>query len=208
MFYKILLSAVITIALTASTALAQCGCDTGACVGQDYFAADTCGCGGSQANGYARIFGGLNFLDADDGTDFETGWGVGLAAGRRNGNRRFEVELSYRDNSLDNAFFDGGVYQVSNMYNLLFDIDALSFLGAQVYAGGGIGITYAGAEVGGTRFSDTDFSYQAIAGLSKQLRSGARGFVEYRYLSSEFNFGGGDIDLNNNDLFFGVELNR
>lgn len=225
MFYKILLSAVTVIALTATTACGQCasggcgdgiadygggcGCDTGAVVGQDYFSADAgCGCGsGSRGEAYTRLYGGVNFLDTQ-GIDFQTGWGAGLALGRRSGNRRFEVELSYRDNDFDDNPFDGGVSQVSNMYNVLFDIDRLNFLGAQFYAGGGIGLTYARASVLGTSLSDTDFSYQAIAGLSKQLRNGAKGFVEYRYLTSEFDFPGGDFDFNNHDIFFGVELNR
>lgn len=220
MFYKILLSAVITIALTATTAFAQCGCgdgvadygggcgcDAGAAVGQDYFSADAgCGCGGG-GEAYTRFYGGVNFLDTQD-IDFQTGWGAGLALGRRSGNRRFEVELSYRDNSFDNILFDGGVSQVSNMYNVLFDIDRLNFMGAQFYAGGGIGLTYARASLLGTTVSDTDFSYQAIAGLSKKLRNGANGFVEYRYLTSEFDFPGGDFDFNNHDIFFGIELNR
>ena len=237
MFYKILLSAVLTVALTSATAWAQChngcqcdtgcatggcdsggcdlgGCDSGGCgcVGQDYFAGGGGFLTGGGVDRYTRFFGGVNFLDtisdATGDTEFQTGWGAGLALGRRKGNRRAEVELSYRDNSFDNiAPFDGGVSQVSNMYNVLFDLNRFNLLGGNAYIGGGIGLTYGRASVLGLSTSDTGFSYQAIAGLSRQMRNGARGFVEYRYLSSELEFAG-DFNFNNHDIFFGIELNR
>lgn len=261
MFKKILLSAVLTFALSASTAWAQgcdsgcagggCGgavvgggagggcsgggcdggyaggpamggCDGGGCggaVGQDYFGGNAgCGdCGGGCGGGcckYTRVFGGLNIIDdiSDQAglINFEDGWGAGFALGRRNGNRRAEVELSYRHNSFNTAADDGNITQTSNMYNMLFDLNFIRINDAQFYAGGGIGLTYADVHVVSlaTEAFDTGFSYQGIAGFSKQLRNGARGFAEYRYLSSDFNFGGGDVTVNNHSAFMGIELSR
>ena len=252
MFKKILLTAVLTFALSTSTAWAQgcdgCagggaavaggygggygggGCASGGCdgggydggaidVGQDYFGgAAACGdCGGNCGDrcGFIRFFGGINFIEneidpAGFEIDFEDGWGAGFALGRRNGNRRFEVEITHRHNSLSTIFDNGNITQLSNMYNLLFDLDFLSINGAQFYAGGGIGLTYADINVVTipAEAFDLAFSYQGIAGFSKQLRNGANGFVEYRYLASEFDFGGGPTDIDNHSIFFGIELAR
>ncbi len=262
MFKNILLTAVLTFALSASTAWAQgcdsgctgcgvgqatggyggsigSGCDSGGCgavtggtigggcdsggggcdgggcaVGQNYFAGDGgCGtaCGPCR---FTRIFGGINFIEnlneQNTVADFEEGWGAGLALGRRNGNRRVEVEFSFRDNSLESFGDTGTIRQVSNMYNVLFDLDFIRINNTQFYTGGGVGLTYADAESDtlGASVFDTAFSYQAITGFSRQLRTGSKAFVEYRYLASEFDFGGVDVDIDNHSLFLGFEMNR
>lgn len=192
---------------------ASCNCD----VGQDYFSNADCG---SAANyKYARLFGGIGYVDDTplDGVtfDYDEGWGAGGAIGRRVGRRRTELELSYRHNSfdvgLDGTDFlqNGNVSTTTRMANMMFDF--LRIGKSNVYAGGGIGITYGDIHIvsdGGDNFDDTAFAYQGIVGIDRSLGNSMKTFVEYRYLAAEFEVNDTPYDYDAQNVFFGIEFRR
>jgi len=202
-----------------SEAIEGYGCASGTCgVGQNYFSSGDCGCGGVTDYNYGRLFGGLGYVDdlEDDpiSADFDDGWGIGGAIGRRVGRRRTELELSYRHNSFDalvlGALVDNGnVSTTTGMANMMFDF--LKIGKSNVYAGGGIGLAYADVHFTSDPPESADdeaFAYQGIIGIDREIRNGIKGFVEYRYLNAEFNFGGDDFDYDAQNLFFGFEFRR
>lgn len=215
-----------------------CGCDTASCggsvgdtgccgtagncgVGQNYFAG---GCGNSGGNSccqrYVRAFGGINFLDdityGAQNLSFRDGWGAGFAVGCDRGCFRFELEGSYRHNSVDTpvagaAVINGNIHTTSAMANLLVDLDAICINGATPYVGAGIGLSY-GELTTLPPFAasaiDEGFAYQFIGGLSKTVRPGTRGFVEYRYHAAEFEFVNVPFDYVAHNIFCGLEFRR
>jgi len=227
MIKKILLSAILSFAMVSTTAWAQ-GCGGGdgcGSVGTDYFSSSNCGCNDCCTSKYVRMFAGWNFLDDIEtpaaGTvaseiDFSDGWAAGIALGRRNGSRRTELEFTHRHNSYDQlvggaVVGQGNISTAAVMANVLFDLKRLQTGNVNVYAGGGLGLAYADVHATFPVDSagyDTGFAYQAIAGLEKELSSGAKAFAEYRYFASEFDFGSGDLDYDAHNLFFGIELRR
>ena len=191
---------------------------TNCSVGQGYFTAVNSGC--SNDYKYARLFAGLGYVEDNSLTgidvDSEDGWGGGAALGRRVGRRRTELELGYRHNSFD--LFAGGVGPLANgnlstttsMVNVMFDILKIGKK-LNVYSGGGIGILYGDFHIvsdGGFAFDDTAFAYQRIVGVDRDIRNGMKGFIEYRYLTAEIDFGGTDLDYDAHNVFFGIEMRR
>ena len=110
----------------------------------------------------------------------------------------------------DFLFDNGNVSTTSAMVNMMFDF--LKIGKSNVYAGGGIGATYADLHLipdGGATIDDTAFAYQGIIGVDRAIGNNMKGFVEYRYLASEFEFGGeDDFDYDAQNLFFGIEFRR
>jgi len=196
-----------------SEAIESRGCASGTCgVGQDYFSTGgcgECGCGGGADYKYARLFGGLGYVDDVPFINFDDGWGAGGALGRRVGRRRTELELSYRHNSFDVfPLASGNLSTTALMANMMFDI--LKIGKSNVYAGGGLGIAYGDAHIvtaPGFDVDDEAFAYQGIVGIERDIRNGMKGFVEYRYLDADFNFPG-SVNYAAQNLFFGVEFRR
>ena len=187
-------------------------------IGQGYFTPVDCGC--SNDYKYARLFAGAGYVEDNSivgiDADFEDGWGGGGSIGRRKGRRRTELELGYRHNSFD--LFAGGVGPLANgnlstttgMVNVMFDVLKIGKK-LNVYSGGGIGILYGDFHIvsdGGFAFDDTAFAYQRIVGVDRDIRRGMKGFVEYRYLTAEIDFGGEDLDYDAHNIFFGIEMRR
>ena len=204
---------------TCDRATKKCGCASGIFdVGQSFFAPVDSGC--CKKYKYARIFSGLGYVDdlppvGGVDIDFDDGWGIGGALGRRNGRLRTELELGYRHNSFDVNFFgfpvaNGNFSTTTGMANAMFDV--LKIKKSTLYTGGGIGLIYGDFHQvtdGGAAIDDEAFAYQSIVGLDRNIGNDMRGFVEYRYLSADFDFGGSeDIDYDANNLFFGIEFRR
>lgn len=135
-------------------------------------------------------------------TDFDSGFGLGLAIGREipqwsteNIGTRIELELSYRDNDVDGVSFSGNgpapennvsgdVTQTSLFANILFDFKRDGPL--TPYAGFGLGVTYSDFDISygpGVRLdgSDTNFAAQAIAGIAYDLSANTAFTVDARY---------------------------
>lgn len=186
------------------------------------------GAGGVQAaqaqeSNYISIFGGLNSLDDTSissptgsiGSDFDDGFGVGVAIGRWLDARqhwRAEVELSYRENDIDRLGAGRGRGEVNSlayMVNGYYDFRP----GEQVqpYVGAGVGIADIDAEnigVGGSRLDDNDsvFAYQFIGGVGYQLTNTVDLFGELRYLASddpEFD-GGRELEYESANVLAGL----
>ena len=184
-------------------------------IGQGIFSPVDTGC---MKYKYARLFGGLGYVDdvgTEDGVtaDFDDGWGAGASFGRRIGRRRLELETSYRHNSVDlvdggAVLANGNLSTTAGMANATFDWVKIGR--STFYTGGGIGIIYGDAHLTSesTSVDDEAFAYQGIFGLDRDLRNGMRGFVEYRYLSAEFDFNDADFDYDAQNLFFGFEFRR
>lgn len=199
------------------------GCDAGACG-----ATSSCDCCNTCCDRYLKVFGGWNNLqDLNTGItalnnpeiDFNSGWALGVARGRRiNENWRRELELVYRNNTVDTAGGDSGNINVMSFGNLLIrDLNNVSLLGATPYVGGGIGGVYVDADyvLGGNpaAISDNAFAWQGLVGMQKQVNDRMFCFAEYRYLGTTdleleaFN-NDYDVQYQTQDLFFGIRICR
>jgi len=125
--------------------------------------------------------------------DSDLGYGYALALGNAFGNGvRAEVEVNYRDSSVDSIGSASGAGDISGlgvMFNGYYDFNMDSAW--TPYVGAGVGrarISYDGVSpVGGSRINDGDsvFAYQAIGGVSYKLNDQANMFSEYRYFGTE-----------------------
>ena len=202
----------------SSPAVESYGCASGNCgVGQGYFSNNDCECGENYK--YTRLFAGYGDVDDvnQDGVllDSDDGWGGGISFGRRMGPIRLEKEFSYRHNSNDLfvddvPFANGNLSTVASMTNLTYDF--LKTEKSNVYVGAGLGVAYGDLHFvtdGGAAIDDTAFAYQGIVGIDRAIRNGMRGFVEYRYLAADFEFGGPeDFEYEAQNVFFGLEFRR
>lgn len=151
-------------------------------------------------NFYVGIGGGANIANdmGISGTgiaadaELDTGFaGMGaLGFGLANG-FRFELELTYRENDIDNVSgTTGGSDDVSAralMGNVFYDFHNSSPV--TPYLGGGFGysqISVNRAQGAAFLLDDDDdvFAYQGIAGLSYDLRDSLQLFADYRYFSA------------------------
>lgn len=188
------------------------------------------GAAGGQAahaddSNYISIFGGLNSLDDTSissptgsiGSDFDEGFGVGIAVGRWFDARqhwRAEVELSYRENDIDRlgaARGRGEVNALAYMVNGYYDFRPGERV--QPYVGVGVGIAEIDAEnvgIGSARLDDDDsvFAYQFIGGLGYQLTDRVDLFGELRYLGSEDPEldGGRELDYESANVLAGLRF--
>lgn len=205
------------------------GCNSGCCGSASYGGCGYGNCGGcgygccpDKHDHYARFFGGWNWADDIDfpnqSLSFEDGWGIGLAMGRQvTCNRRRELEVAYRHNSLGNftvpgtpAFNATGSTKVySLMGNVIFDLDSIQLGQASLYTGGGFGGAFLDFDGQGLVDEDTALAYQFICGLQRDMRSGAKAFIEYRYFgTTEFNLNGFDETYTAHNVFVGVQLKK
>lgn len=161
--------------------------------------------GAAQAAGpnYFSAWGGYNALGDSDiespgsdlESDFDGGFGVGVAYGRWFDTQRHwrgEVELSYRENDVDDVSgvgSDGAFNALTGMVNGYYDFLPDARLSPYV----GVGVGYADVEAdgvglaGGGELDDDDgvFAYQAMVGANYQLTSNVDFFGEVRYLDTD-----------------------
>lgn len=170
--------------------------------------------------------GGLNFLTEDSDlnsaeAEFEDfDWAVSGVLGYALGNGlRFETEVGYRPNDVDNitgvAGGSGDVDVLNWMFNALYDLDYWN-LPVKPYVGGGIGIANVDFDgvtpVAGSTINDSDigFAFQGIAGVSLDLTENLAATLDYRHLrvpNVSFRTNGGtsvDSDYATNQIMIGL----
>lgn len=154
---------------------------------------------------YVSGFGGITLLSESDFSqpgigsgsfDYDAGFNIGGAVGYRwPFSLRTEVELSYRQNSIDTATVtiagigtisgsvsDSDVSAFAFMANAWYDIDTGSnFI---PYIGGGLGGARIDVDLAGTEFDDTVFAWQIGAGLGYKVTPGVVVSVDYRWLAT------------------------
>lgn len=131
--------------------------------------------------------------------DFDTGWaGLGTVGYAFGNGWRIEGELGYRTNDFDTFFsgknceFDerciprttrasGDLDEYTAMINVLYDIPITEKLDFTI--GVGAGVDYAQLDIPGfADDSDTNFAFQAIAGVSYEITKRLDLMLTYRYL--------------------------
>ena len=138
------------------------------------------------------------------GTDFDDGYGLGVAFGKRlgqvgeNSRLRFEGELSYRSNDVDTHKLNGAALNgptgklksTSLMANLLIDFNEQATFSP--YLGAGLGLANVEADGFGVsaipavlNSDETVFAYQLIAGAGWDVSQKTELFVEYRYFATD-----------------------
>ena len=182
-------------------------CGSGNC-GSSALGSGSCDSGGGCSPGggrYMSIFGGLADLDQQQSTgfdrnlvaQFEEGYGLGAAFGRRIGRFfRSELEYTYRSQDPGSIVFNNVLYNNasgnqnahSGMYNLFFDM-IIGYGNLVPYIGGGIGVGFIDSNVefgaGELDGDDTALALQWMAGLSYRARPNMELFVEYRFFEME-----------------------
>ena len=176
-----------------------------------------------QSQTYVSVFGGLNLTTESDVTDkfpvagveatargsieTDNGYVAGLTIGKKFDNISLELELSYRENDLDELTFDsisalgttiavnlgdvpieGTHSSRSAMINGWFDLPMNS---VTPYVGGGVGISNVNLEVDSisgatTNFdeSDTVFAFQGGAGIKFSISDNASLDLGYRFFAA------------------------
>lgn len=161
--------------------------------------------GAAQAAGpnYFSAWGAYNALDDSDiespggdvNSDFDDGFGVGIAYGRWFDSQRHwrgELELAYRENDVDEVSgvnADGEFNALTGMLNAYYDFTPDARLSPYV----GVGVGYADIEAdgvalagpGGLDDDDQVFAWQAMAGANYTLTDTVDLFGELRYLGSD-----------------------
>lgn len=156
---------------------------------------------------YGSVFGGVSFArDSDIAVrvpgpqrisgemEFDTGWLAGVAGGYGWANGlAIEGEYSFTRNGLDQEQLnnigtidvDGEVDTQAVMINGYYRFDTGTGFTPYLGAGAGVGFMKVSALADGntTRFraNDTQFAYQAIAGIAYAITSNVRLGVEYRF---------------------------
>jgi OmpA-OmpF porin, OOP family len=162
----------------------------------------------SSEGTYFALEGGVNFLQDSDlsitvpgPTEiagelfYTTGWAAGAAAGYECANGlALEAELAYRQNGLDGEEVmgtplgvDGTESSIAFMGNAKFNMDTGTLLTPFVGAGAGLAVLKVDAQPdGGGDFKDTDtqFAYQAMAGVSYAVSPHLHLALEYIYFAT------------------------
>ena len=161
---------------------------------------------------YAGIEGGASFVPTLDGfetvpalffekVDVDTGWAIFGTVGYEWGKWRFEGEVGYINNKMDQIAFHTGfvstdvddLSQLTLMANTIYDLPISPNLSLAL--GGGIGLDRLSfkwpgfGQPGGVEGDDWALAYQGIAGLNYALSDSMDVFANYRFLYvSEFEF--------------------
>lgn len=167
-------------------------------------------CGTGCPNFYFSVFGGatgLRDLEGRSGTrgiSADSGGGVGIALGRRNGrNLRTEAEFSYRHNFLSgfdtdpvpsNQPVDGDFNSFAGMANAYWEFIDVPIKCFKPYIGAGVGFVSVDAEIrdalgqnmvpAGVQH-DTSFAFQWMAGLNYKAYRNMDLFAEYRMFKAD-----------------------
>ncbi len=146
--------------------------------------------------------GSINGARQTVGTDFDAGFGLGVAIGKEipqwsndQIGTRIELELSYRENDVDTVDFSGNgngnepnvsgdITQTSLFANILFDFKRDGPF--TPYAGFGLGAAYTDIDFNygpGVSLddSDTNFAAQVIAGVAYDINATTAFTVDARY---------------------------
>ena len=126
---------------------------------------------------------------------YNTGWAMAAAAGYGWANGlALEAEMAYRQNGIDGEEvmgtpmgIDGTESSMAFMGNAIFNLDTGTRLTPFVGAGMGLAVLEVDAQPdGGGDFkdSDTQFAYQAMAGVSFQVSSHLHLALEYVYFAT------------------------
>jgi opacity protein-like surface antigen len=164
--------------------------------------------GESREGLYFTLEGGVNFLQDNDLTVtipnqpeisgelfYDTGWAAGAAAGYEWANGiALQAELVYRQNGIDGEEvmgmrlgIDGTESSMAFMGNAKFNLDTGTLLTPFVGAGVGLAVLKVDAQPdGGGDFKDTDtqFAYQAMAGVSYAVSEHLHLALEYIYFAT------------------------
>lgn len=222
-------------ALFSGLALMGCSAVHAQCdscgVTESYFAPEAYPQTVQNSEGYFSIFGGVTALDNQESvgfqrnvlTDFDEGFNVGAAIGRRvnGGPYRVEGEFTFRNNDANEIEFngnpvpavDGDISSYAFMVNVLRDFNGNGRI--KPYVGAGLGFAFVDADFqyGGlpaeVNGQDSTFAYQAMAGLSAPLRRNIDMFVEYRFFAADSpqlnRFGGPPINGAPQDIILDSE---
>ena len=131
-----------------------------------------------------------------DQLSFDTGWAALATVGYAfDNNWRIEGEIGYRSNDLQlDEFFggkaprilstDGELTEYTAMINVIYDVPLTDKLNLNL--GVGVGVDYADIDINGAGGdSDTNFAYQAIAGVTYEINKRLDLTLTYRYLHVE-----------------------
>jgi OmpA-OmpF porin, OOP family len=138
------------------------------------------------------------FEDGGSATDrdrHDEGFDVGGRLGVKQGPWRFEGEFNYRRNGLSEIIStsdpkaSGSTQTFTFLANAIYDFEMPGWNWATPHVGGGIGLAHLQAKQKIAGFtllssSDTEFAYQAIAGLRFPLAPNWALDLDYRYLAT------------------------
>ena len=139
-----------------------------------------------------------HFEDGGTATDrdrHDEGFDVGGRLGIKQGPWRFEGEFNYRRNGLSEIIStsdpkaSGSAQAFTFLANAIYDFEMPGWSWATPHVGGGIGLAHLNAtqKIAGFTLlnsSDTQFAYQAIAGLRFPLAPNWSLDLDYRYLAT------------------------
>jgi len=171
----------------------------------------------SNKDSYISFSIGLGFMDNSELTSafglpvnannisFDDGFNGSIALGKRSHNTRVELELSFKDNDVE-EFTILGVQQTGSASISSLSVMANGFIdfrtgdpGVTTYLGAGIGFSVMDGEVAFPGFSDSDedlvFAYQVFLGVSVAIDPGSFLTIGYRgWSTTEPKFGGLEFD--------------
>ncbi len=134
----------------------------------------------------------------DQSADLDDGWMADIGVGHAYGNGlRAELELARRNNEIAQVGEDADA--TSLMLNGLYDFNRDGRF--QPYVGVGIG--YANVEI--ANFDDSDFAWQAMAGLGVKLSERTMFDIGYRFFNAEgLDLGGVETDYEHQAVTLGL----
>lgn len=192
---------------------------------------------GAGDSWYFDLRGGLNYLTDSDITvsgvpgsieaEFDPGYAVQGAVGYEHSSGfRGELEIGYRDNSLD-AFRSGGVSVPAGTLGLDYDVSALSVMANGYYAfdtgtgfkpfiGAGIGAAFLNADLsflGASESEDsTEFAYQGIVGIEYEIPTDSMTIglgLRYVYFgTTDPEFDGVETEYSSHNVLAGIRFSR
>lgn len=148
----------------------------------------------------------------------KTGYGLALAIGNEIRHYRFEAELAYRCNALDDISISGlptlpiegdatSIALIGNIYKDLYTNNSIT-----PFIGVGIGSAYTDVELGEEEHEeheyDTVFAYQAILGATFNFFEGAYIDISYRYFATtDPDLDGIEIEYETSNIMVGFRIN-
>jgi opacity protein-like surface antigen len=150
---------------------------------------------------YASLQGGINLLEDTDleisipnnpplegGLVFDTGWAAGVAFGYQWSNGfSLEGETTYRENGLKRQDIDGDLNSFAAMLNAKYELETGGPLTPFIGAGIGAALITVDANPDtpdAFKQSDTEFAYQAMAGINYELSSQLTLGLEFIYFAA------------------------
>lgn len=160
---------------------------------------------------YVGVSGGVSIVHESDVVlegegswelEYDTGYGLNVAAGYNVNPFRVEAEFGYKTADLDNENVDLSVfsYMVNGYYDLKVEGPVTPFFGA------GIGIINGEID---DDYDDTVFGYQLSAGLSAAVNKNVNFDLYYRFqgAGSDFEERGLKVSYDSSNIFLGMRYN-